>query len=259
MIHFTVLRNRRYQAYLPLVEKIDCFNTLEVEVYYHLGGINYFSGQTTPRGYRVGFKPCNEGNGMIEYTLMSADKKIDGGCVTIETADRYNAKRLMELAELIDPKVLELQAAYEAQDKDRMIALCRVGKVDIKPVAPVAVAMKSNMMILTAEIKAKLPALYTHENAKPEDVPIAVKFFDPTGSWSWYATEGEKIGTITEGAFAGEDDYRFFGYVQGFEGEMGYFTLGELSTAKVGASGMAALPIERDRHFKGTLADVVKA
>ena len=64
---------------------------------------------------------------------------------------------------------------------------------------------------------------------------------------------------IKEGAFAGEEDYLFFGYVKGFEGELGNFTLGELSTAKGKVMGIQALPIERDRNFKGTLADVMAA
>ena len=126
-----------------------------------------------------------------------------------------------------------------------------------KVVANLVVTLNDTM---TKEIKEKLPALYSNEEKKPEDVPIIVKFFDPTGSWNWFATEGDKTGDIIkEGAFAGEEDYLFFGYVKGFEGELGNFTLGELSTAKGKVMGIQALPIERDRNFKGTLADVMAA
>jgi hypothetical protein len=112
---------------------------------------------------------------------------------------------------------------------------------------------------MTAENKADLPALYSQDGKDPSQVPIVIKFFDPTGSWTWYATEGEKTGEIIEeGSFKGEEDYKFFGYVEGFEGELGYFTLGELSTAKANCTGLKALPIERDRNFKGTLASVMK-
>ena len=63
--------------------------------------------------------------------------------------------------------------------------------------------------------------------------PIVVcKFFDPTGSWTWYATE-----------FDGDDT--FFGYVVGFAKELGYFSLRELSEVK----GRFGLGIERDLHF----------
>jgi len=112
---------------------------------------------------------------------------------------------------------------------------------------------------LTKEIIEKLPPLYANENKKAEDVKVIVKFFDPTGSWSWFATEGEPTGeVIQQGGFKGEKDYRFFGYVKGFEGELGYFTLGELSTAKLGCKGLQSLPIERDRNFSKTLAEVMK-
>ena len=43
-------------------------------------------------------------------------------------------------------------------------------------------------------------------------IPIVVKFFDPCGSWSWFATEGEKVGP-------GENDWILFGLVEGFETE----------------------------------------
>lgn len=104
------------------------------------------------------------------------------------------------------------------------------------------------MMLMTKEIEATLPALYSQDGKDPKDVQVVVKFFDPTGSWSWYATEGNK----TE-----DGDWEFFGYVKGFEGELGYFTLNELIHAKDGMTGLRALPIERDRHFKGTLAEVM--
>jgi hypothetical protein len=117
------------------------------------------------------------------------------------------------------------------------------------------------MMAMTKEIVEALPKIRSQEKKKAEDVKIIVKFFDPTGSWTWYATEGNPTGEIIQsGAFKGEKDYEFFGYVKGFEGELGYFTLGELSTAKEQCSGLQRLPIERDRHygFEHTLAEVMK-
>jgi len=115
------------------------------------------------------------------------------------------------------------------------------------------------MIAMTKEIIEKLPKLYVNDGKAPEKVNVIVKFFDPSGSWTWYATEGNPTGeVIPAGGFKGEMDYEFFGWVDGFEGELGYFTLGELSVAKEGAKGMRALPIERDRHFgfEHTLAEV---
>jgi hypothetical protein len=44
------------------------------------------------------------------------------------------------------------------------------------------------MKLLTKEIKAKIPALYTQENEK--DPIVICNFFDPTGSWTWYVLDG---------------------------------------------------------------------
>lgn len=97
------------------------------------------------------------------------------------------------------------------------------------------------MKLLTKEMLEKFPPLYANENKDPSQVEIIAKFFTPDGSWTWYATE-----------FDGKDT--FFGLVDGFEKELGYFSLNELQ----GVRGKLGLPIERDRHFSGTLADVMK-
>jgi hypothetical protein len=86
------------------------------------------------------------------------------------------------------------------------------------------------MMLLTKANRAALPPLHSTENE--EDPTVQVKFFDPTGSWSWYATE-----------FDGADT--FFGWVDGMCPELGYFSLRELSDHR----GRLGLGIERDLHF----------
>ena len=102
------------------------------------------------------------------------------------------------------------------------------------------------MQLLTKEIEAKMPKLYANEKKKAENIPVIVKFFNPCGSWTWYATEGSREG----------DDYIFFGYVRGFENELGNFSLNELQSVK----GPLGLGIERDLHWnsKITLAQVMK-
>ena len=86
------------------------------------------------------------------------------------------------------------------------------------------------MKLLTKEILKRLPALYSQEN-NPDPI-VQVKFFDPCGSWTWYATE-----------FDGKDI--FFGMVDGFEKELGNFSLSELQSFK----GRLGLGIERDLYF----------
>ena len=89
------------------------------------------------------------------------------------------------------------------------------------------------MKLLTEELRAGLPRLYSQENTA--DPIVHCKFFTPWSGWTWFATEGE----------SDEEDFRFFGYVCGHEEEWGYFVLSELESAR----GPAGLTIERDLHF----------
>ena len=91
------------------------------------------------------------------------------------------------------------------------------------------------MKLLTKDIERTLPALRSYESFPAYEVPIAVKFFAPFGSYTWYVIEGEKQG----------DDYLFFGLVDGHEKELGYFTLSQLEEIE----GPLGLKIERDLHY----------
>ncbi len=74
------------------------------------------------------------------------------------------------------------------------------------------------------------PPLYSQENALEKQV--SVKFFDPCGSWTWYAAEwdGKEL---------------CFGYVVGYEPEWGYFDIRELASV----SGPMGIGIEVDECF----------
>ena len=103
-------------------------------------------------------------------------------------------------------------------------------------------------VLLPETLKEKLPALYSQE--KENDPLVVCKFFDPVGSWTWYATEGSPVDE--DGYFDTDKpkvDFLFFGLVVGQEKELGYFSLNDLKTAKEGLKGMRALPIERDVYF----------
>ena len=99
------------------------------------------------------------------------------------------------------------------------------------------------MKLMTQEIEAKLKPLRYYENSGEEAVAV-LKYFDPTGSWSWYAAEGQK---------QADGDWLFWGAVDGFEFEYGYFRLSELKHAKDSCTGLQSLPIERDMYFSPTL------
>lgn len=108
------------------------------------------------------------------------------------------------------------------------------------------------MKLLTKTIEKKLPALYSTENTPMEEKRVIVKFFDPTGSWTWYAVEASAVRASDEECVplaecVGDEraDVMFFGLVDGHEKEWGYFTLNQLASVK----GRLGLGIERDLHF----------
>jgi len=86
--------------------------------------------------------------------------------------------------------------------------------------------------LLDPKSREKLPPLKSGEELGLEAV-AQVKFFTPDSNWTWYASE-----------FDGNDI--FFGLVDGFETELGYFSLKELQEVH----GPMRLAIERDLHFE---------
>jgi hypothetical protein len=87
------------------------------------------------------------------------------------------------------------------------------------------------MKLLTESIRKQLPPLYAQEKLGSKAVAY-VKFFSPWSSWTWSATE-----------FDGKDT--FFGLVEGYFKELGYFSLSELQSVR----GPMGLAIERDLHW----------
>jgi hypothetical protein len=87
------------------------------------------------------------------------------------------------------------------------------------------------LKLMTEELRKKIPKLYSQETEK--NPLVYAKFFSPDSSWTWYALE-----------FDGEDT--FFGYVDGFEPELGYFSLSEMESVK----GPLGLKIERDLYWE---------
>jgi hypothetical protein len=88
------------------------------------------------------------------------------------------------------------------------------------------------MELLTKEITKKLQAQYP-KGSDLEQMVVA-KFFDPCGSWTWYAMNQDPA----------DADY-LWGIVDGFEVEMGSFSLSELRAVK----NSLGLGIERDLYF----------
>lgn len=101
-------------------------------------------------------------------------------------------------------------------------------------------------MKLVTKALEKLFAKYPtySQDGKMYDAVVIAKYFMPCSSFTWYVTEASKLDN---------GDYEFFGYVDGLEGEFGYFTLSQLQSLR----GRWGLCVERDRYFdcgKTTLA-----
>ena len=94
--------------------------------------------------------------------------------------------------------------------------------------------------LLAVELRRRFPSLYATEGQA--DPTVHARFFTPWTEWTWYVIE-----------FDGED--LFFGLVDGFEAELGYFSLSELESVR----GPGGLTIERDLHFKPAPLSTLKA
>ncbi len=88
------------------------------------------------------------------------------------------------------------------------------------------------MKLLTEEVKKNLKPLYFYENTEAKDIMVKVKFFHPFSHWTWYVYEFDGVDT-------------FFGFVKGFENELGYFSLSELE-----ATIVHGLHVEIDLYFE---------
>ena len=89
--------------------------------------------------------------------------------------------------------------------------------------------------LIPQTLLSDIPDLYATEG---ETNPLCyVKLFTPDSNWSWYIIE-----------FSKADRDTCYGYVRGFEDELGYFTLEELESVH----GSLGLAIERDLSFEPT-------
>ena len=96
--------------------------------------------------------------------------------------------------------------------------------------------------LIPKEILETLPDLYASEDIT--DPLCQVKLFTPDSNWTWYIIELSK-----------EDGSTCYGYVQGLESELGYFSLEEVGHVR----GALNLPVERDLCFEpATLSEVMK-
>ena len=96
--------------------------------------------------------------------------------------------------------------------------------------------------LLSHEQLQLIPNLYETENQ--EEKICYVKLFLPNSNWTWYIIEINK-----------QDNNTCFGFVDGLEQELGYFTIRELENLK----GLFGLKVELDISFKPTKLSKIKA
>ena len=98
------------------------------------------------------------------------------------------------------------------------------------------------MSLIPQDIFNKIPNLYETENQ--EEKICYVKLFLPNSNWTWYIIEIDK-----------QDKNTCFGFVDGLEQELGYFTIKELENLR----GQFGLKVELDVSFKPTKLSKIKA
>jgi hypothetical protein len=89
-------------------------------------------------------------------------------------------------------------------------------------------------VLMNDEIRQSLPPLYSNEEKGLEAI-APVKYFHKLSGWRWYASEYDP------------EQGLFFGLVDGYETELGYFSLDELE--EIGKD-KRTIPIERDLYYK---------
>ena len=95
---------------------------------------------------------------------------------------------------------------------------------------------KRGHQLMTKQLADTIPALGANANvADCDDVLAPAKLFSPYSNWTWYITEMDP------------ETGQCFGLVEGFECELGYFDLTELSETTI-FGGLPA--VERDLYWE---------
>ena len=96
--------------------------------------------------------------------------------------------------------------------------------------------------LIPQTLLSDIPDLYETEGQL--DPILRVKLFTPDSCFSWYVIELSK-----------SDSNTCYGFVEGLNSELGYFTLEELESIH----GPLGLAIERDLSFEPTILSTIKS
>ncbi len=95
--------------------------------------------------------------------------------------------------------------------------------------------------LITKALLKTIPDLY--ETERSINPTCHIKLFTPDAQWTWYIIELSK-----------EDKSTCYGYVKGYDRELGYFSLQELESIK----GPLGLAVERDLSFSPTALEIIR-
>lgn len=110
-------KSKRYSCYIERDEQ-----TLKIQVYYSLGGMNYFTYKQDGRGFYLNVTPVKlekrQGYTMESFTMFSGIKKFLLPCT------RYSEKRLEEALKLSDEWIDKLIChVLDKQQKEKLATI----------------------------------------------------------------------------------------------------------------------------------------
>lgn len=113
------------KIYKPLKEKIGNFKELCIEVFYSLGGMNYFSGGVNRRGVYLLLKPVSRGeNGFTESMLMGGQREC-GFKILLEELPRKSQKVIDKQFIKVEPLANQIADLYFENRNDEIVQLIK--------------------------------------------------------------------------------------------------------------------------------------
>ena len=103
---------------------------IRTEVYYNVGGMNYFSGSSMKRGYYLSATPVrSEGN----FTSVTA---FSGTCELLLETQRFSQRKLQEVAADAGSKPIYQQLIAHVKSKNSLVLQSEAANLAPVPAAP---------------------------------------------------------------------------------------------------------------------------
>ena len=101
---------QKHEKYIERNDLRDASH-LQVSVFYDKGSMNYFSGQSAPRGFYLSVTPVTKGNGTVSFTMFTGMKRL------LHDVSRYTDKQFHHAIELSKSYEYELITAVVNKNK----------------------------------------------------------------------------------------------------------------------------------------------